>query len=174
MIEYVILGTSHEIQGTSKLEKPVGDAVGAWSPRMLAEEHPLDTPSVACDVTKHLHIPYLQIDPFPEEWPSSGIDREMRIRDEFLRGQDVRLSHADDIRENFWLDRIEASADGGRVLIICGYLHVDFLAEKVEKRGGCVAEKSFFPPDLRGRKPEKVLDQVGLEELIKNGHNSGP
>ncbi|MEJ2009254.1 MAG: hypothetical protein P8Z30_14050, partial [Acidobacteriota bacterium] len=110
MIEYVIHGTSHEIQSTSKLGKPVADAVRAWSPRMLAEEHTGDNPSTACVSTKRLHIPYLQIDLFPQEWPEHGIDHEVRMRDQFLRGQDVRLSHADDVRETFWLDRIEAYA----------------------------------------------------------------
>jgi hypothetical protein len=167
MIEYAILGTSHEIQSTSKLERPLTDAIAKYSVRMVAEEYTLDNPSMACVTTKHLHIPYLQIDLFPQEWHAHGIGREMSIRNQYLEVQDVRLSHADAVREDFWLERIEASVDCGRVLVICGYLHVDSLAQKVEARGGTVVEKSTFPAELRDRKPTMVLGPAELEEYLR-------
>src|SRR5579875_3198410 len=73
---------------------------------------------------------------FPQEWPDHGIECEMRIRANFQTDRDIRLSHADSAREKFWLKKIEANMDGGSVLVICGYLHVNFLAQKVEERGG--------------------------------------
>jgi hypothetical protein len=170
MIEYAMLGTSHDIQGTSEFEKPLTDAIRKYSARMVAEEYTLDNPSMACVTTKHLHIPYLQIDLFPQEWPGHGIDREMQKREseQPLRGQDIRLSHADAVREEFWLDKIEASLDRGCVLVICGYLHVDFLAQKVKGRGCTVVEKSTFPANLLDRKPDKILNPTELENFRNN------
>jgi hypothetical protein len=153
MIEYAILGTSHEIQSTSKLEKPLTDVIGKYAVRMVAEEYTLDTQSIACITANRLHIPYLQVDFFPHEWAEHDVDREMCMREKFLSGRDVRLSHADDVREGFWLERIRTSADRGPVLIICGYLHVDSLAQKVLSRGETVLEKCTFPQELLDRKP---------------------
>lgn len=167
MLECVILGTSHEVQETPKFQKLVADAIRKHPVRLIAEEHPLDTISPVCGAAKHLHIPYLQIDPFPHEWVSLGIDREMRSREQFLQGRDVRLSHADDVRENWWLDKIEASVDSGRVLVVCGCLHADFLADKVRARGGMVVEKIAFPPELAGKKPGIVLDRSEFEDYLK-------
>jgi hypothetical protein len=81
-----------------------------------------------------------------------------------LAGQDCRLSHADAVREDFWLETIETSMDRGRVLIVCGYLHVDFLTRRVGEHGSIVVEKSTFPPDLRDRRPTMVLSPAELEE----------
>ncbi len=39
MIEYVILGTSHQIQDSCKFEKPVMDAIGKHSITLVAEEY---------------------------------------------------------------------------------------------------------------------------------------
>ena len=169
MIEYVILGTSHGIQDSPKFEKPVMDAIQKHTIRLVAEEHPVDTASMVCITTKRLHIPYLQVDLFPQEWAVHGIDREMKIRERFLGGQDVRLSHADPVRENFWLEKIEASIDRGPVLIICGYLHLDFLAENILERGHKVVEISAFPAELLDRKPTKILSPAELDEYLR-GH----
>lgn len=175
MIEYVILGTSHpDKQDSPKFGKPVAEAIQKHCIRLVAEEHPLDTISVAWGATKHLHVPYLQVDPFPEELAKLGIQEEITLRNQCFQGQDVRIRQADDVREVFWLEMIEASLDHGRVLVICGYLHVDFLAEKVKKRGGRVVETNFFPPEYLGRKPERILDQAELEDLKRKGHGPKP
>jgi hypothetical protein len=62
MIEYVILGTSHLTQDTPEFEKPVMDAIGKHSIRLVAEEFPFLIASNVCVTTKRLHIPYLQVD----------------------------------------------------------------------------------------------------------------
>jgi len=173
MIEYVILGTSHQVQDSSKFEKPVMNAIGKHSIRLVAEEYTCDNASMVCVTTKRLHIPYLQVDLYPQDWAAYKIDREMRIREQFLQGQDCRLSHADAVREGFWLEKIEASMDRGRVLIICGYLHLDFLTQSVEERCGRVVEKSTFPADLRGRRPTIVLSPAELEEYLKKQREAG-
>jgi hypothetical protein len=167
VIEYVILGTSHEIQDTPSIKGPVGGAVAKHAVALIAEEYPFRCRSTVGALAEDLRIPYLQIDPFQEDWPTLGIDRELRIRDQYLRRQDIRLSHADSARENYWLKKVENSLDGGRVLVICGYLHVNFLAEEIVKRGGTEIEKSTFPAELLHRKPSMVLDPGGLEAYLK-------
>jgi hypothetical protein len=67
MIEYVILGTSHDnVQDSPKFERLVREAIRKHAIKLVAEEHPLDTTSRVQAMTNHLHIPYLQIDLFPE------------------------------------------------------------------------------------------------------------
>jgi hypothetical protein len=175
MIEYVVLGTPYPKQELCEFEKPVMDAIQKHAIKLIAEEYAFDNPSRVCVATKRLHVPYLQIDLFPQESPLHGIDREMEMRErvQFLREQDCRLSHADAVREDFWLEKIEASMDRGRVLIICGYLHLDFLAQRAGERGGRVVEKSAFPPELRGVKPTIVLSLAKLEEYLRKQGEAG-
>jgi hypothetical protein len=169
----VILGTSHPIQDSSRFEGPVRDAIEKHSIGLVAEEYTCDTVSMASVVTKRLHIPYLQVDLYPQEWVAYNIDREMKLPEEFLQGQDVRLSHADAVREEFWLQRIVAAVDRGRVLVICGYLHLGFLAQKAEERGGRVVEGRAFPPELADRRPAMVLGSVELEDYVNKRDASG-
>jgi hypothetical protein len=173
MIEYVILGTSHQIQDSSKFEKPVMDAIGKYSIKLVAEEYTCDNASMVCVTTKRLHIPYLQVDLYPQEWAACKIDWEMGMREQFLQGQDCRLTHADAVREGFWLEKIEASVDRGIVLIVCGYLHLDFLAQRIGGRGGRVVEKSTFPAHLRGSRPTMVLSPAELEDYLKKQGEAG-
>jgi hypothetical protein len=91
-----------------------------------------------------------------------------------LQGQDVRLSHADGIREGLWLARIEKRFASGRVLIVCGYLHADFLGEIIEGRGGKVLAKMAFPTSFLARQPERTFDPTELREYLgeKDGYSS--
>ena len=168
-LEYVILATSHEVQDSSRIGSFLVETVQCHSIRMIAEEYPLDTLSVAFNIAKRLHIAYLQIDPLPDEYALLDIRREMEARRDHLGGQDIRLSHADAVREEFWLERIEENAPCGPVLIICGYLHAGFLAQRVKERGGTVSETIGFPPELLNRSPSEVLSPAQLEERIKRG-----
>lgn len=139
--------------------------------RLIAEEHTLDTHSMAFIIALHRHIPYLQIDIFEDEQRQIGVLDELRKRPNDLKrqGEGVqlvchRLSHADGVREDFWLNTIGASIERGRVLIICGYLHVNFLAEKAESHGCRVVEKIFFPKELPDGVEIKVLSLAELDE----------
>lgn len=136
MIEYVILGTSHCVQESNELEQAVLGAAAEYGVALIAEENTYDIASTSARRAANWQgVPYLQVDPSPAEWFGLAIDREMSLREQCLQRQDVRLSHADSVREDFWLGRIEAVLDRGHVLVICGYLHVNFLGQKVEARG---------------------------------------
>lgn len=170
MIEYLILGTSHEIQDTDCLGGQARGYIVRHDVKLVAEEFPLDIVSRVHAAATMLHVPYLQIDLLPHEWPDYGIDREMKARLDAgcLQGLDVRLSNADTIREDLWLRRIEGHIESGRVLIVCGYLHSDYLAARVHERGGKMLDKRIFPPELAGRKPEKVFNPTELHEHLRN------
>ena len=78
-------------------------AVAKHSVVLIAEEYPFKCQSRISTLAENMQIPYLQIDPLPEHWTALGIDREMRARQDHLMGQEIRLSNADSMRENFWL-----------------------------------------------------------------------
>ena len=61
MLEYVILGTSHDLQGLSTFEKPALDAIRKHSVRLVAEEYTCDNTSMVSVTTKRLHIPTLRL-----------------------------------------------------------------------------------------------------------------
>ncbi len=170
MIEYAILGTSHEIQDSPEVARQAEKDIQTMGITLVAEEYPMSTASSVCTVAARLEIPYLQIDPPPEEWSIYGIDYEMnaRLNAACLQGQDIRLSHADRIREDLWLQKIENKIKSGRVLIVCGYLHLNFLAENIETRGCIVVAKGTFPTCLLDRKPDKILDLPELKGYLQS------
>jgi len=94
----------------------------------------------------------------PEEAEAAGTLEEMGRRYDPSSGKnpnvEVRLCHADDIRENFWLAKIER-AKVTPVLVVCGWAHTGFLARKVRARHCVVVEAIYFPPCLRKGKIER-------------------
>jgi hypothetical protein len=128
---------------------------------LIAEEGP--TNSVAAQVAASHGLPLiLPIDMDDEQRKAAGIyealckrpttvvdENGKDILDEYgdPKPRNVYLRHADGIREEFWLDRVEEAQPKGPVLLICGYKHLDFLADKIELRGHC-ASKKVFPPRL--------------------------
>jgi hypothetical protein len=170
MIEYVILGTSHDHQDKSRFDPCVRGVITRHATRLIAEEYPSDTHSMAFVIAVRLHIPYLQIDMYEDEWRGAGIYDEMS---KVQSCDEYRLFHADGVREEFWLDKIEASEDRGPVLIICGHLHVAFLADKAEGRGGRVVEKIFFPTNLSDGRRVRVLNPAEQDEYVKKRREAG-
>lgn len=170
MIEYLIVGTSHEIQDTDCLGRQTSEDIVRHDIKLVAEEFPFDIVSSVHAAATMLHVPYLQIDLLPHEWARYGIDREMKARLDAgcLQGLDVRLSNADAIREDHWLRRIEENVEGGPVLIVCGYLHSDYLVAKVQERGGRMLGNRTFPPELAGRTPERIFTPMELQQYLQN------
>jgi hypothetical protein len=167
MIEYVLLGTSHFCQESPDFACCVEDAIDRHTITLVAEENPFNLPTGAQDRANQRHIPYLQIDLSHAEWAGYGIEREMRLREQYLQGQDVRLLHADALREAVWLDRIAEVTQSGRALVVCGYLHTEYLAKLIEQRGGKVLRKRTFPPEELLREPSLVLSPADIEEYSR-------
>jgi len=163
---YVILGTSHAIQWRPKdacpyevnlidgLESAIRCLVTKYRVMLIAEEAPHDVLTVAREIANGERICYLQIDMLPHEVRAFGILQEVERGEPPTAGEppntEYRFCHADDVRENFWLDRIE-STKTSPALIVCGYAHRSFLAKKATDRGCIVAEEAVFPLDLAGR-----------------------
>jgi hypothetical protein len=166
--EYVIVGTPHGRQESQEFAERVVDLVSQHSVSLVAEEYPHSIWSPVHSMTSRAGVPYIQIDPTEEEWGALGISREMQLRRDTpsLNRVDCRLSHADAIREDLWLRRIEEQLSGGRVLVVCGYLHVHFLADAAAARGSVVLEARTFPPELLNRTPDLILSQKELDDHV--------
>ncbi len=165
---YVILGTCHPIQERPKnaspsesslidgLDSTIRRLVRKYGIKLIAEEAPYHDPNyiptLAHQIVKDEKIPYVQIDMLPHEQEAAGIASEIRRLNDpssmELGNAESRWRHVDDVRENFWLDRIEAKKTGP-VLVVCGYTHRRSLAEKIRDRGCTVAAEVFFPPDVQ-------------------------
>ena len=169
MIHYAILGTSHDLQDCQQFERPLIEAIEEYRINLVAEEYPFDIASVVSVVAGRLQIPYIQVDLFPGEWAGYGIDWEMKARMDVacLVNEDVRLSNADRVREEIWLERIEEKLEHGRVLIVCGYLHVSFLAESIQNRGAILLGQRGYPANLLRRTPEKTFSPTELRDCLK-------
>jgi hypothetical protein len=176
MLDYIILGTSHDWQDTSHIMPYLQGITDRYAIRLIAEEHPLDCHSAAFNRSVHLHIPYLQIDMFDDEKVKVGISQEQSRRPRFERRGGAlvcyRLSRSDEIREDFWLQKVEASVSSGRVLLICGFHHANFLVEKIAARGCHVTEEIFFPPELSQGVEIRALSPAELDEYCKEHSGS--
>ena len=145
---YVILGTCHSIQWRPKdvtpsecelidgLDSLIHALVSKYRIKLIAEETlgPGSPPTVACPIANDAKIPYREIDMLRDELKAAGIleavDRRYDQRSGGNPNSEVRLCHADDIRENSWLDKIE-QMKLSPVLVVCGWAHTGSLARKV-------------------------------------------
>jgi hypothetical protein len=135
---------------------------------LVAEEYPFPgIRSTAQRIASDSSKAYIQIDPLPAEWCALGIYEEMQTRanPQCPQRKDVRLSHADSVREKFCFEQIERNIDHGRVLVVCGYLHQAFFADRVRERGK-VLEQLAYPEDLLDRKPERIFTPDELKEYL--------
>ena len=135
---------------------------------LIAEEYSADfneLNTLAKQVTIESGIPYTTVDMTTAERQAAGIYERLCIRPAVnfnpntgeLRERHLYLRHADGVREEFWLDKIEARGTDGRVLIVCGHLHLDPLTKRAEIRGHRV-KKRVYPIDLPTRVSFEVLD----------------
>ncbi|MGO9642438.1 MAG: hypothetical protein ACLP1Y_14175 [Candidatus Acidiferrales bacterium] len=157
---YLILGTSHDIQSRvgatdariveliDGLVSLIRDLVSRHGVNLIAEEVRHDCPTEIGRVAQGLGIKYLKID-IPAHLPLvKDVRDELDRRPVCLDAKciiEYRCCRADDVRETNWLNEIEKTGVGP-VLVVCGWAHVHFLAQKIESRGRKVAEERFFPP----------------------------
>jgi hypothetical protein len=77
-----------------------------------------------------------------------------------------RFSHAEAVREGFWLKKSKAFADCWRTLFTCGLSTRRFCGPQIGLRRGAVVDSSTFPADLATRKPAMVFSQDNLEDYL--------
>jgi len=162
VMQIIILGIDHGLQCHDKdLEVLICDIIARQRVTLIAEENRPMSETIARQVAHSLGLRWTQIDMSIEDRIKAGIDgklsKRMQLRFDANGNPASAIRYApveDGIREEFWLDRIEDSADDGTVLVICGCLHCLPLAEKAEKRGHRVLFRVFHPEELSKLKPE--------------------
>jgi hypothetical protein len=159
----IVLGTDHELQcHDRRLQGLIVELVQRERVTMIAEENRPLSNRIGRQVSQSLALPWIQIDMSIEDRIKAGIDGKLTNRMQ-IRGYNeygdpvpaIRYAPAEDgMREEFWLDRIEATIEKGTVLVICGCLHCVPLSEKAEKRGHRIVSRLFYPENLSELKAE--------------------
>lgn len=161
----VVLGTDHGLQPRDlMLKHKILGLCKEFQVTLIAEEFRPGEVSVASEAAEECGIaPQLQVDMNSEERKLARIDAVLR-RYEIPRSYsyDVTLGEAtwpppkrpylkkaDGIREEHWLNKIESALDNMKTLLVCGSMHVDFVAQKAEARGHLLIAKRFFPEKLQ-------------------------
>jgi len=142
-VELIVLGIDHERQCHDQgLKAFISELVERKQVTLIAEENRLLLNTVGRQVSESMNLPWLQIDMSTEEGIKAGIQEKMTNRMQ-TRGYDkngypklaIRYAPREDgIREEFWLDKIEASDKNATALVICGCLHCIPLCEKARRR----------------------------------------
>lgn len=163
-MDYVLVGTDHILQcADSKVAglKPILESIVATHPVVLIAEEIKTSENIRTFGRELIgESKWLSIDMTEEERKATGIYEVLRggigpVRHP-LSGNDVQANpyhrKSEGVRENFWLDKIEhwckcKQLSTGTVVITCGHNHLDFLAEKVEKRGNSVSKLEYLPYD---------------------------
>ncbi|HEY1659948.1 MAG TPA: hypothetical protein VGG14_16465 [Candidatus Sulfotelmatobacter sp.] len=162
-MKLIVLGTDHGLQGRDqRLESLIVELIEREAVTMIAEENRVYAVTLGRQVAESLSLPWVQIDMTLEDRVKAGIDGKLANRMQIRRYNDdgypemaIRYATREDgMREEFWLDRIEAAAKGGTVLVICGCLHCVPLSQKAEKRGHSIVAKLFHPEHLAEIEPE--------------------
>ena len=172
MVNLIILGIDHRLQPRDlMLKQKISELCKGFQVTLIAEEFRPGEVSVAGEAAEECGIaPPLQVDMEADERERAGIAGVLS-RYEVPRSYsyDVTLAEkpwpppkrpylkkADGIREEYWLRKIEAATNNTRTLLVCGSMHVDFVAKKAEARGHSVMAKGFFPEELQLPKFETV------------------
>jgi hypothetical protein len=114
--------------------------------------------TISRDVANTMGIEWLPVGMKTDQEKTHGIYEDLeKARDVQVQGVNAFPKRANDVKENHWLDCIEAKYRGegfthGTVLIICGYNHRESIADKARSRGIVVVKVDWFPADL----PSKV------------------
>ncbi len=170
----IILGTDHALQPSDlKLEHAISGLCKEFQVTLIAEEFRPGKVSVASKAAEEYGIaPPLQVDMDAEDRERAGIAVVLsKYEVSGSYSYDVTLGEAtwpppkrpylkktDGIREEHWLNKIEAAINNTRTLLVCGSMHVTvhYLAEKAEARGHLLIAKRFFPEKLQSLKFEEV------------------
>jgi hypothetical protein len=160
MLSYHILGVEHSRQKLDRhLKTKLESIVEAKRTVLIAEEVNANQPdaqqkSIARDLATARKIPWRSIDMNFKQQEDAGIKEELdHAHHQHMLGVDMYPAHAHDVREDYWLDRIEEECRAraitdGTVLVICGRRHPHSLADKARKRGINDIDLSEHPAGL--------------------------
>jgi hypothetical protein len=170
MLSYHILGTEHSRQRRDpRLKTKLQGIIGGNRIKLVAEEIDVNLAdaqqkSVARDLAKaHTpEIPWVPMGMTFKQEEDAGIRNALDHAFKLQRKEiNAYAKRANDFRENCWLNHIEQECEkqgisDGTVLIICGYNHRDFLAEKVRRLGIKEIDLDEYPDGL-GKRLDKLV-----------------
>lgn len=160
-MHYYIIGTSHTLQcelpfhdlQDSRLRDKLEEVISAHSVVLIAEEVNANEEHNQVIHGRNLAsnhdpaIPWLSLDMTTQQMKNAGIWNDLEAASELTKraceNGTNELYHpvrANDTRESCWLEKIRAVCDAykltsGTVLITCGRVHLDPLADKASKCG---------------------------------------
>ena len=166
-VKVILLGLNHELQWkdpTGHLREIVADRLRSASVDLVAEEATGLPTTVAQRVACEVNKPWINIDMSRADRMLAGIDETLIARPdgpllvfdpfEIIGSRLSYLPKEDGIRETEWLSRIFKQR-AEVVLCLCGFIHIDPFAKKLEEKGCSVEQQSLTElpwfQDLYGR-----------------------
>lgn len=156
-MNFVVIGTDHRFQTSD----PGFDAlVRSWAGARyvvplsaIAEEYheAIGISSIGKRVAQELGLEWFNVDMSAEERERAGILTDQLRRPISTDAVAIRVP-SDTIREDTWVSRL-TSVDRGTVILICGYLHYDHLAQRLRAEGHTVDRRVYLEtvPEIRFR-----------------------
>lgn len=135
---------------------------------LIAEESEGLPTTVAQRLACSLNVPWRNVDMDTAERLREGIYEELKSRPEGpLVGEEgykeYYLPNADDVRERHWVSAVN-NCHLGRVIFLCGLLHLGPLAEKFRSSGWCVEE-------INACSSKWYVERFGTRTIVKeDGH----
>ncbi len=156
ILNFVVVGTDHRFQenspeleailrslALSRFIAPLGAFAEEYSERIGVE-------SLAQKQAKELQIRWFNIDMTTQERSEAGILEAQSNRPGMFQSNVTFRIPADDIRKNAWVEKLIRNAFG-TTIVVCGYLHFESLAGKLEAKGYSVDQRVFLEtvPEIR-------------------------
>ena len=163
-MDYIIVGTDHPLQDSASSDTGLRDLL-----RSIVDTHPVVL--IAEEVATSVYVltfgcelvgenRWLSIDMDDKERKRAGLD-DIPLEEgpgyDPITHRDIPLvnryhTKRETIRETFWLNKIarwceDRRLSTGTVVITCGHNHLDFLAEKAERRGHTVTKREYMSYD---------------------------
>ena len=143
-MNFVVIGTDHRFQHS---EAGLSGLLQGWivlhypEPLIaIAEEHHKDigNTSVAQVLAEKHGLHWCNLDMTPKEKQDAGIFEDQRSRPSTT----ARVC-SDDIREDAWVGKL-TQPGSGTVLVICGFLHLESLVQKLRDKGHGVDKRVYL------------------------------
>jgi hypothetical protein len=147
-MNFVVIGTDHRMQhseaGLEALIRAFLQERYIEPLQAIAEEYSEDLgQSIAQRIAKeHGGLRWYNVDMTKQEKQVAGILDEQFSRPKPKDGVVFRLP-SDDVREDAWIDKL-LNSGSGTTLVICGYLHSQSLARKLQQKGCTVDQRIYL------------------------------
>jgi len=148
-MSFVVIGTQHEFQGREAgfegMLRALLDQRWIEPLTAIAEEfdEAIGDSSVAQRLAFERHLCWCNVDMTRREKQDAGILQEQDERLERQKDGNTYRVPSDDVRENWWVEKLVRSC-AGTTLVICGYLHFEPLVQKLGAKGHRVYDRRVY------------------------------